>query len=501
MTNVDKEQLTIAETHPWRVLPSITDGLIPSQRKILHTLLQPKTQKEIKANELAYKVALLYTKVPDQLEIEQSIIKLAQNFVGANNINYLVPDGWFGSRREGGKDAAEGRLIYTKLSNITRSILSEGGDMGLARRVRKGKSREPRTYYPALPMILVNGYETSGQDWQTYIPPYNPKDVIANLRRRIRGASKSDMQPMQPWFRNWTGHVETLDQTHHAFRGTTCRISENVLEVTELPPRLWTQDFRSELDKHISEHSPSMFKSYTEHPTNQGVRFEIHLDTCSTDAATQGNLETTLQLHKTISIDSMIALDGLGDVQRYATELDILEDFYLSKLKSYKWNKTCQLLAMKRELTKWDDQSRFVKLLLQGDLDMSTDRSTLVTQLIRHNLVPVENLDDIFVATKKRKRDVQDKPTVAGYEHLFEMTVASMLPGPMRELDLSITNKKAEIAELERRPIEDIWEAELQVIEEVWERQLEHDRLHPQRSSCDKCGGLGCPAVNASRSR
>ncbi|KEQ72810.1 type II DNA topoisomerase [Aureobasidium namibiae CBS 147.97] len=492
MTNVEKEQFNIAETQPWRVLPSIIDGLISSQRKILHTLLQPKTQKEIKVNELANKVAILYTQDPDRLEIEQSIIQLAQNFVGANNINYLEPNGWFGSRRDGGKDAAEGRFIYTKLSNITRTILSEGGDMGLARRVRKGKLGEPRTYNPAIPMILVNGYEARGQDWQTYIPPYNPKDVIANLRRRVRGASKSDMQPMQPWFRNWTGQVKTLGQTHHSFRGTTCKISENVLEVTELPPRLWTQDFRSELDKHISEHSPPMFKSYTEHPINQGVRFEIHLDTCTTDIVTQGSLETTLQLHKNISTDSMIALDGLGNVQRYATELDILEDFYLSKLKSYTWNKTCQLLAIKRELTKLDDQSRFVKLLLQGDLDMSTDRSTLVTQLIKHNLTPVENLDDMFVATKKRKRDVHDKSTVSGYEHLFEMTVASMLPGPMRELDLLITNKKAEIAELDLRSIGDIWEGELQVIEEEWNRQLEYDRMHPQSSSCEKCGGLEC---------
>jgi len=491
MANVDKEQPIIAETHPWRVLPSIKDGLIPSQRKILHTLLQPKTQKETKVNELASKVALLYTKVPDQLEIEQSIIKLAQNFVGANNINYLEPNGWFGSRRNGGKDAAEGRFIYTKLSNITRGILSEGGDMGLARRVRKGKSGEPRTYNSAIPMILVNGYEASGRDWHTYIPPYNLKDVIANLRRRIRGSSKSDMQPMQPWFRNWTGHVETLDETHHSFRGTTCKTSDNVLEVTELPPRLWTQDYKSELDKHIFGPSP-MIKNYTEHPATQGVRLEIELDNCSIDIVTQKDLEAKLQLHKTISTTSMIILDGRGVVQKYATELDILEDFYLSQLKSYTWNKTCQLLAMKGELTKWDDQSRFVKLLLQGDLDMSTDRSSLVTQLIRHNLVPVENLDDMLVATKKRKRDAQDKSTVSGYEHLFEMTVASMLPGPMRELDLSITNKKAEIAELERRSIEDIWEAELQAIEEEWNRQLEYDRMHPQSSSCKKCGGLGC---------
>lgn len=491
MASVDKEQLRIVETRPWRFLPSIKDGLIPKQRKVLHTLLQPKTQKEIKVNELASKVALLYTITPDLLEIEQSIIKLAQNFVGANNVNYLEPDGNFGTRRQGGEDAAEGRFIYTKLSTITRKILSEREDRTLTRRVRKGKVGEPRTYEPALPMILVNGYEASGQDWQTYIPPYNPKDVIANLRRRIRGSCKSDMRPMQPWFHNWSGQVETLDQTHLSLRGTMRIISDHAMEVTELPPRLWIRDFKSKLDTHISEHSP-VFKSYTELPATHGVRFEIKLANGSVNIATQRNLEAKLNLHKTISTNNMVALDELGNVQKYATELDLLEDFYLSKLKSYKWNKQCRLLAMKQELTKWDDQSRFVKLLLQGNLDISQNRSSLVPQLIRHNLIPIENLDDMFVSTKKRKRDVQEKPTVPGYEHLFEMNVASMLPGPMRELDLSIYNKKAEMAELERRSIEDIWEADLQVIEEEWDRQLEYDRTHPQISHCEKCGGLGC---------
>lgn len=491
MASVDKEQLSIAETRPWRVLPSIKDGLIPSQRKVLHTLLQPKTQREIKVNELASKVAILYTKVPDQLEIEQSIIKLAQNFVGANNINYLEPKGYFGSRREGGEDAAEGRFLYTKLSTITRTILSEGEDGDLPRRVRKGKLGEPRTYEPALPMVLVNGYKASGQDWQTYIPPYSPKDVMANLRQRIRGHCKSDMRPMQPWFRNWTGQVETLDQAHHSLRGTTCMISDHIMEVTELPPSLWTHDFISELDRHISEHPP-MFKSYTEHPATHGVRFEIQLANAGVNIATQEDLEAKLHLHKTVSTNNLVALDELGKVQRYATELDLLEDFYLSKLKSYKWNKQCRLLAMKRDLTKWDDQSKFVILLLQGGLDMSSDRDSLCTQLIRHNLLPVENLDDMFVTTKKRKRDVQDKAGIPGYEHFFEMTMASMLPGPMGELDLLIANKKAEMAELECRSIEHIWEADLQVIEEEWVRQLEYDRTHPPRSHCERCGGLGC---------
>jgi DNA topoisomerase-2 len=491
MASVDKEQLKIVESHPWRVFPSVKDGLIPPQRKVLHTLLQQKSRKEIKVNELAGKVALLYTDDPDQHEIEQGIIKLAQTFVGANNINHLEPDGNFGSRRDGGKDAAEGRYIYTKLSAIARFIFLEGDDGHLARRIRKGKQGEPRTYEPVLPMILVNGYQASGPDWQTQIPPYNPRDIIANLRRRMRGTSKNDMRSMQPWFRDWTGQVEELDRTHHTFSGKMLEISENVMEVTELPPRLWTQEFRSEVDKHISGPSPR-FKSYTEHPAITGVRFVIELNDCGMDGATPQDLEADLCLHKTIATNNMVALDEAGQIQKYATELDILEDYYMSKLRSYSRKYEAQLLAMKQDLKKWEDQSRFAELLLGGDLDISQDRDTLVNNLIRHDFIPVENYDDLVIPTKKRKRDANVSPSVPGYEHLFEMTVTSMMPGPMHELDSLIADKKADLAELERKPIKDMWEADLQVVEEEWDRQLEYDRTHPRESNCKRCVCLGC---------
>ena len=45
----------------------------------------------------------------------ETIIGMAQNFVGTNNINLFQPIGQFGTRLHGGDDAANARYIYTKL--------------------------------------------------------------------------------------------------------------------------------------------------------------------------------------------------------------------------------------------------------------------------------------------------------------------------------------------------------------------------------------------------
>lgn len=66
-------------------------------------------------------------------------------------------------------------------------------------------------YMPILPMVLVNGAEGIGTGWSTYIPNYNPRDIIANLRRLLAGEA---VQPMQPWYRGFKGTIqETLSKT------------------------------------------------------------------------------------------------------------------------------------------------------------------------------------------------------------------------------------------------------------------------------------------------
>ena len=57
-----------------------------------------------------------------------AIIGLAQDFVGSNNINLLMPNGSFGTRINGGRDAASERYIFTQLSKITRIIYPDIDD-------------------------------------------------------------------------------------------------------------------------------------------------------------------------------------------------------------------------------------------------------------------------------------------------------------------------------------------------------------------------------------
>jgi DNA topoisomerase-2 len=57
---------------------------------------------------------------------------------------------------------------------------------------------------PILPMVLVNGAEGIGTGWSTYIPNYNPRDIVANLRHLMAG---EEPEAMQPWYRGFQGSI------------------------------------------------------------------------------------------------------------------------------------------------------------------------------------------------------------------------------------------------------------------------------------------------------
>lgn len=53
---------------------------------------------------------------------------------------------------------------------------------------------------PIIPLVLVNGSEGIGTGWSSYIPNYNPRDIVANVRRLLNDET---MEPMDPWYRGF----------------------------------------------------------------------------------------------------------------------------------------------------------------------------------------------------------------------------------------------------------------------------------------------------------
>ena len=97
-------------------------------------------------------------------------------------------------------------------------------------------------------MVLVNGAEGIGTGWSTKVPNFSPYDIINNLRRMIR---KQEPLLMHPHYKDFTGAIIPEDDSmgRYIVFGECAEISEGSLEITELPIKVWTQNYKeSKLD-------------------------------------------------------------------------------------------------------------------------------------------------------------------------------------------------------------------------------------------------------------
>lgn len=79
-----------------------------------------------------------------EASLQSTIVGLAQDFVGSNNVNLLYPSGQFGTRLQGGKDSASARYIFTRIAPLTRHMFNEADDALLEYQAEEGQRIEPK---------------------------------------------------------------------------------------------------------------------------------------------------------------------------------------------------------------------------------------------------------------------------------------------------------------------------------------------------------------------
>lgn len=320
-----------------RSIPSVVDGLKPGQRKVLFTCFKRNLKKDTKVVELAGSVSGLTAYQHGETSLQMTVVGLAQTFVGSNNINCLEPSGNFGSRLQGGSDCASARYIYTRLSPFARKVFHAADEPLLTYNTDDERTIEPQTYVPVVPMVLINGADGIGTGWSSSIPNYNPEDIVENLKLLMDG---KEMNTMTPWFRDFKGTVTPMGQDRYKFSGIARQTGENEISITELPIRMWTQDFKDKIVEVIkAEKVPSFIKDYDDYNTHKDVHFVIRMEEKHMKLALEEGLEEKFKLSKSVATSNLVAFDAEGRITKYASVEDIMKEFYNIRIKFYEKRK------------------------------------------------------------------------------------------------------------------------------------------------------------------
>lgn len=424
-----------------RSIPSIVDGLKPSQRKILYTLFKRNFKNEVKVELLMGSVLELAAYHHGPASLESTIIGMAQNFVGSNNINLLEPNGEYGTRLKGGKDASASRYIFTKLSPITREIFKKDDDEILDYLNDDGYKVEPNYYIPIIPMVLINGSDGIGTGWSSYVPRFNPTDVINYIEFKLN-KRKTNVK-LHPWYNGFKGQIlEDKANNRYISRGIY-ELSPNTINITELPVMTWNNKYYEYLDKLIEE---KFIRDYEKHCTDNDVNITISLSPEIYETLTDELILKKFNLESYINMNNMNLFDENGKIYSYKDQYEIIDKFIDIRLNYYKTRK-------KYILDKFIEQKRFI-----------INKMNFINHVLKKEIVfDNKTKDDIINQIEKYKIETYNE----SYDYLLNIPLISFSKEKIEELKQQIEKIKSEIELINSTSEIDMWYEELEKLKKV----------------------------------
>ena len=483
---INKEFIHFSKYDCDRSIPNLMDGLKISLRKILFASFKKNLTAEIKVAQFSGYVSEHSGYHHGEASLNAAIVGMAQNFVGSNNINLLLPNGQFGTRLQGGKDSASERYIFTQLNKITRAIFHANDDNVLNYLNDDGLSVEPVFYAPIIPMILVNGSKGIGTGFSTDIMCYNPLDIISYLKSKLTDTA-SDISFI-PYYEGFKGNITKISEEKFLIKGVYEKIGVDKIKVTELPVGYWTEDFKELLELLIEpvpgkdgKKAPSIVKDFDDISKDTNVDFTItfakgkleELEKACGDHGCNG-LEKLLKLYTTNTTTNMHLFDAKDNLKKYENVSSIIDDYYETRLTLYQTRKDFMINALEQERILLSNKAKYIQENLDGTIDLRKKTKAQVIKLLEDkDYDKIENDDE--------------------YKYLTKMPMDSVTEENVEKLRRDKGNKESELETIKGTTINQMWTTEIDKFKELYieykedrERLMNGDSSKPKKKVISK---------------
>jgi len=467
---IDRELIHFSKYDCDRSIPNLMDGLKISLRKILYSAFKMNLTSEIKVAQFSGYVSKEACYHHGEASLNAAIVGMAQNFVGSNNINLLMPNGQFGTRLQGGKDSASERYIFTQLNKITRTLFPTADDNILEYLNDDGTIVEPIFYAPIIPMVLVNGSKGIGTGFSTDIMCYNPLQIIEYLKNKLMGIT-DDEEEFIPYYEGFQGNITKLSDDKFLIKGVYEKVGVDKIRVTELPIGYWTENFKELLEELIEPTSqkdgkkvPAIIKDYDDMSKDTNVDFTITFSKGKLEELEQSKgdhdcngLEKLLKLYTTNTTTNMHLFDADDTLHKYEKVSEIIDVYYETRLKLYGTRKEYMIDALEKELVMLSNKARYIQENLEGTIDLRKKKREEVNEMLQN-----------------KGYDIMDNDV--DYKYLVRMPMDSVTEENVEKMLKNKGDKESELEKIKNTTIQKMWKSELDLLKEQY-LEYKEDRV------------------------
>lgn len=449
---IHKELIHFSYDDISRSIPNLIDGFKPTQRKVLYAGLKRNkiSNKEIKVAQFSGYVAKETDYHHGEASVVGTIVNMAQNFVGSNNINTFEPNGQFGSRLQGGKDSASERYIHTNLSKISKIIFNSNDNKILNYIDSDGLLVEPEWYVPIVPMILINGAMGIGTGFSTNVLPHKLEDVIENIKLKLDNKKPKKLLPN---YRGFSGTILATEPGKYVTIGNyKINKDDRSITITELPIGVWTENYEEFLKNSIVDNKTNNNKQFIEDFTSQStdvlIYFKIFFTKDVFKKLMKKNievLEKELKLRTSLSENNMFLFNQRGIIKKYKTPNDILNEYFTIRYNFYEKRKLNMINDLEKYLITFKNQVRFIKMVNENKIIILKQKNEeIINQLLKHKF------DKLSFNNNE-----------PSYDYLIDMKIRTLTLEKAKKLIDEYLKLKTELDELKKVTIKDMWLTEL----------------------------------------
>jgi DNA topoisomerase-2 len=381
----------------------------------------------------------------------------------------------------GGSDSASARYIHTELMPIARALVKKEDDAILTYMDDDGLFVEPETYYPVIPLILVNGALGIGTGFSTNILPHNPKDLVSSLKKRLSGETVDlTNTDLTPWWFGFKGKVQQgADTKTWLTKGVYEFVSDDqaTIRITELPIGTWTQDYKDFLETLLTDQETAKneyanqcrkakdaaevpkpvtwLKSYEALYNDVDVDFVLYMDPdyYHEARAYSGEFETRFKLNSKFKTTNMVAFDANGLIHRFDKVGEIMEMFYGKRLAKYGERKAHELDRLAKEIVELSARLTFVKAVVEKRLIVANAEDDELLKALQSLSLPA----------------LSEGEGLKGYEYLLKMRVDRLKASAVKELEAEVDAANVKSEALKATKPETLWLNDLDMFEKAWD--------------------------------
>jgi DNA topoisomerase-2 len=493
-----------------RKLKHAIDGFIPSQRKAFAGVRKAARSKnaKMKVYQLTGEVTKSFHYQHGDTSMNDTIIKMAQNFTGSCNLPMLMAiSNGFGDRRTGREETGSPRYILTKYNKrIADAMFPPEDDWLLDYVYEDGEQAEPANYVPVLPYSILETTTTVSVGWNIECWGRDPFVVCESVKRMIKlgyGEPGSVVKPTSLVGKVWLPDDMKINvcmyspsvskPTEVCFGTYEVNKAKDEVRVTQLPIKTWSYPYKCMLEgikpdtkgESAMGGAKELVKSVYDDTGNDKNDILIKLVPGGCEAIeSQYGFEGTdpyedyLELRKQMHCRLNMIADG-GYVKEFTTYESVIEYWYPKRKQLYVERLNRKTLLLECRIDYWKNVLRFIYAdaadpvnpppgvePINIDKDFSEEERKAVLSNAHYKKFNKTILfNPQYLRFEVLREHVYD--IGASYKYIDDITIGEKSKTSIAKLVQKIQDLEDELEEYKRTTWKDLWLKEIDALEAI----------------------------------